>query len=84
MKDIIDCRNANSVEYKKTKKKNTELENYLRDKNNEKCEMETKQTIENYVKLNRKYSFTNLIKCSRPALSEKEFHLILLKSSTIN
>ncbi|CAJ0877089.1 22213_t:CDS:2 [Entrophospora sp. SA101] len=30
-----------------------ELEEYLKDKNNEMCEIETKQTIEDYIKLNR-------------------------------
>ncbi|CAB4487161.1 uncharacterized protein OCT59_001246 [Rhizophagus irregularis] len=60
VKDVTDCENANCVECEKTKKERTALENYLKDKNNDKCEMETKQTIENYIELNRKSSSTKL------------------------
>jgi hypothetical protein len=37
----------------KTHKERIDLEEYLRNKNNEKCEMETKQAIKKYVNLNR-------------------------------
>jgi GTPase Era involved in 16S rRNA processing len=47
-------------ECEKTNKERIELEEYLQDKNNEKCETETKQTIENYIKLNRQSVFKKL------------------------
>ncbi|CAB5387394.1 hypothetical protein RhiirA1_438173 [Rhizophagus irregularis] len=52
--------NIKCEECEKTNKERFELEEYLQDKNNEKCETETKQTIENYIKLNRQSVFTKL------------------------
>nr|CAG8535359.1 7706_t:CDS:2 [Entrophospora candida] len=52
LQKIPDCNDTNCEECKKTNKERIELEEYLRDRNNETCEMETKQTIEDYIKLN--------------------------------
>ncbi|CAI2191460.1 19664_t:CDS:1, partial [Funneliformis geosporum] len=38
VKDVTDCGNANCVECEKTKKERIELEDYLKNKNNENCE----------------------------------------------
>ncbi|CAG8531608.1 10068_t:CDS:1, partial [Acaulospora morrowiae] len=60
VKDVTNCGNSNCTECEKVKKERIELEDYLGNKNNEKCETETKQTIENYVKLNRESSSIKL------------------------
>ncbi|CAG8704921.1 3876_t:CDS:1, partial [Funneliformis mosseae] len=52
--DVLNCdNNSNCEECKKVNKDRVELEEYLKEKDNEKSETETKQTIENYIKLNR-------------------------------
>ncbi|CAG8617035.1 8575_t:CDS:1 [Funneliformis caledonium] len=54
LEDVLNCdNNSNCEECKKANKERVELEDYLKEKNNEKTETETKQTIENYIKLNR-------------------------------
>ncbi|CAI2199786.1 5024_t:CDS:1, partial [Funneliformis geosporum] len=53
IEDVLNCdNNSNCGECKKVKKERVELEEYLKEKDNEKSETETKQTIENYIKLN--------------------------------
>ncbi|PKK72960.1 hypothetical protein RhiirC2_864728 [Rhizophagus irregularis] len=63
--------NIKCEECEKTNKERIELEEYLRDKNNEKCEMETKQTIENYIKLNRQSVFTTLTQMLEASIIRK-------------
>ncbi|GET57330.1 interferon-induced very large GTPase 1-like [Rhizophagus irregularis DAOM 181602=DAOM 197198] len=58
-------------ECEKTNKERIELEEYLRDKNNEKCEMETKQTIENYIAINRQSVSTKLTQMLEASLIRK-------------
>ncbi|GES73565.1 interferon-induced very large GTPase 1-like [Rhizophagus clarus] len=53
LKEVPGCNNQSCEECKKTNKENRDLEEYLKNKNNEKCEMETKQTIRKYTILNR-------------------------------
>ncbi|GES87319.1 interferon-induced very large GTPase 1-like [Rhizophagus clarus] len=59
-KEFEEDLNFKCEECEKTNKERAELEQYLQDKNNEKCEMETRQTIENYIKLNRRSVLTKL------------------------
>ncbi|GES87321.1 interferon-induced very large GTPase 1-like [Rhizophagus clarus] len=59
LKDIPGC-NIKCEECEKTNKERIDLEEYLKDKNNEKCEMETNQTIDNYITLNRQSVSTKL------------------------
>jgi hypothetical protein len=65
LRDVPDCSikcedNIRCEECVKTHEERFELEKYLQNKNNEKCEMETKQTIENYVEINRQSVFKKL------------------------
>nr|CAG8454115.1 7996_t:CDS:2 [Entrophospora candida] len=53
LQKIPDCNDAGCEECERINKERIELEEYLKDKNNEMCEIETKQTIEDYIKLNR-------------------------------
>ncbi|RIA94620.1 hypothetical protein C1645_873356 [Glomus cerebriforme] len=55
----------------KIKKERIDLEKYLEDKNNEKCEIETKQTIENYIKLNHQSVSAKLIQMLEASLIRK-------------
>ncbi|PKB98172.1 hypothetical protein RhiirA5_465520 [Rhizophagus irregularis] len=53
LEKVPGCNKQSCEECKKTHKENIDLEEYLKNKNNEKCEMETKQTIRKYTDLNR-------------------------------
>ncbi|CAJ0908264.1 1976_t:CDS:2 [Entrophospora sp. SA101] len=53
LQKIPDCNDSGCEECESINKERIELEEYLKDKNNEMCEIETKQTIEDYIKLNR-------------------------------
>ncbi|CAI2165824.1 7036_t:CDS:2 [Funneliformis geosporum] len=56
LEEVPDCNNQSTTceECKETHKKRIDLEEYLKNKNNETCEMETIQTIRKYISLNRK------------------------------
>ncbi|RGB30800.1 hypothetical protein C1646_817692 [Rhizophagus diaphanus] len=73
------CEESSELEYinikceecEECEKERIELEEYLKDKNNEKCEMETKQTIENYITINRQSVSTKLTQMLEASLIRK-------------
>jgi len=64
LKDVPDCNNQsnanNREECKKISEERIELDEYLGNKNNVKCEKETKDTIKDYIKLNHQSASTKL------------------------